>query len=163
MESKLPFKIFSALTPNIYHLHPPTQIYLVFSNFSSRNLVDESGIFFKQFSKIPIGIPSEKQLNSVIQEIYLKFMSYKDGLISDFFSLWSVVTPLKKKCENLDNSNLGRNHQCEKKSEIKPPLNKLTLCLDMMFLNQSNWKMKYLAPHIQVLQKQVINSGVLIQ
>ena len=40
---------------------------------------------------------------------------------------------------------------------------KLTLCLDVTFLNQSCWQMKYLVPHIQVLQKQAINSGVLIQ
>jgi hypothetical protein len=51
----------------------------------------------------------------------------------------------------------------KKESEIEPRSNKLTLCLDVRFLNQNNWQMKYLVPHIQVLQKQAINSGVLIQ
>ena len=66
-------------------------------------------------------------------------------VIWDIFS--DDITQLKKK------GNLRLGHL---RSE-------LTLCLDVTFLNQSNWQMKYLVPHIQVLQKQAINSGVLIQ
>ena len=92
IEFRLPFKIFSTLTPNIYHIRPLILIYFVFSNFSSLKLADESGILqtiFKNSDQNSIGKAAKfsncsKTNAGYSSEYYLKVM-HKGGLISESF------------------------------------------------------------------------------